>query len=440
VTALRRSRALRGLTDEQLARALVRGQVVEQDGWLLPAISGASDLTVSGNEITDAVRTAGTQGDGAAVPGGFGIWRSSTNLVANGGFQTDTTGWTAVGSTAKRDITNHKFGTADCEVDTVNAAAREGMYTTFTATAAKYTISAWVKCASGTVRLAIRDNAGTDNTIGNPVTMNGTWKRLTLTSAANLTAATYRLYVETDVQQNLIFYVDGVQAEAFPHATPYIETNGATATRAAARVQAAASLIDETQSWIAVRLKPGWANTDDPYGGSNTPHVFLWGDDTNNLVRGRFDPSTDKFRIDRMNGGAGGGIGASLVAFAADTTHTVICAWTSTVIKIAVDGAAFTSTANTNIPNLLAALWDIGSGGTVTANLNFEGALLWLACGLGTLTDANSATIAALSDIAPDFQGAGLGSGSAALTSMVWPALDADFVTPPVNTVAPTIS
>src|SRR5690606_38265908 len=51
-------------------------------------------LTFSGDLITDAVREAGVEGDGLTPPAGVGPWPAATNLVTNGGFETNTDGWT----------------------------------------------------------------------------------------------------------------------------------------------------------------------------------------------------------------------------------------------------------------------------------------------------------------------------------------------------------
>src|SRR3990167_8608460 len=74
-------------------------------------------LTLSGNEITDAVRRAGVEGDGVS-PSDFslGIWEATTNLCTNGGFETNTTGWTTSGtSTIERSTAQAKFGAASAK-------------------------------------------------------------------------------------------------------------------------------------------------------------------------------------------------------------------------------------------------------------------------------------------------------------------------------------
>lgn len=48
----------------------------------------------SGNEITDETRKDSFMGDGLRSDSSYGIWKSSTNLLINGSFDTNTNGWT----------------------------------------------------------------------------------------------------------------------------------------------------------------------------------------------------------------------------------------------------------------------------------------------------------------------------------------------------------
>ena len=70
-------------------------------------------LTLSGNEITDASRAINVEGDGLSDDGSFGIWEATENLVTNGGFETNATGWTVTGAnTIARSTDQAKFGPA----------------------------------------------------------------------------------------------------------------------------------------------------------------------------------------------------------------------------------------------------------------------------------------------------------------------------------------
>lgn len=353
------------------------------------ATVATSALTLSGNEITDATRATGTAGDGLTAPAGIGIWPGSTNLVANGGLETNATGWTAVSSAFSRITTTAKFGAASGQVVTSNLVANEGAYHTFGATAAVYSVSAWVRgSGGGTVRMAVRDNAGGSAQTGSAVTLTGSWQRITLRTTA-LTAATWRVYVETDSKQSLTWQVDGVQAELGSIATPYVHTDGATATRGAARVQAAASLLDKTQAWAAFRIAYGHASTSI----AAKQFLFDFRVDSSNNINLLLD-SGGRWYASRPDGG-GSNVSQLAGAFSTDTTTTVVMAWTSSAIKVSVGGAAFSSAANSVAPVGTFNVLDFGSqaGGS-----HFRGRILWAATGTGTLSNADAATLHAYGD------------------------------------------
>lgn len=156
-----------------------------------------------------------------------------TNLLSNGGFESGTTGWTTVGSSLAVDQPGALFGANLGEIQTNGAASGEGIYATFTATAAVYTLSVYLKDShddGASVRLAVRDNAGDNAQLGTPVVLTSSYQRLTFTTTA-LTAATWRFYIETSAQSEHTVEVDGAQVQIGSVATSYIETDGAPATR-----------------------------------------------------------------------------------------------------------------------------------------------------------------------------------------------------------------
>lgn len=75
------------------------------------AVTTPGTLTVSGKEMTDASRTAAIQGDGRTPPdSSVRIWEVTTNLVTNGGFETNATGWVTTGATLATSAEQAKFG------------------------------------------------------------------------------------------------------------------------------------------------------------------------------------------------------------------------------------------------------------------------------------------------------------------------------------------
>ena len=95
--------------------------------------------TLSGNEITDITRRTNTQGDGLLPEqGSTGIWEATTNLVTNGGLESNTTGWnsgasfgTNAGATISRVASQRKFGGFSLEVITPGVASSEGCFFDF---------------------------------------------------------------------------------------------------------------------------------------------------------------------------------------------------------------------------------------------------------------------------------------------------------------------
>jgi hypothetical protein len=93
-----------------------------------PGIGTPAVMTLSGGLITDTTRAAGTPSDGAAIPGGVGIYPAATNVSLNSGAEVDaTTGVTVINATVTRDTANHKFGVASFKAVTNNAGANEGL-------------------------------------------------------------------------------------------------------------------------------------------------------------------------------------------------------------------------------------------------------------------------------------------------------------------------
>ena len=391
-------------------------------GGGLRSTSGA--LTLSGNEITDAVRSAGTEGDGRTVPDRTtGIWEATTNLITNGGAETNPTGHTADGATVGQDAAESKFGAASIEVQTDDAAANEGAYHAFTGAAATaYSASVWA-WGSGTVRIALWDDVA-GKQASSPVTLTATPQRLTVTATTGAGAASFRVYVETNVQQAITYNYDGLQVEAQPIATPYVETDGDTAARSAARVRIpVASLFTATQGAVYIRARMGFASTTFPHA---APGLFEWPDDGNNLLYAHLD--------------SGGNVTFQRKATSADTANAAWSAWslgdsvlwgiewTATTIAASQDGVLLaTPTSSTNIPTLAATLADIGSLQVATSGVELDSDVFWVATFAGTLTAADRLALDAIGDKDPDLRALRSMLSSGARPTAVWDGLTGRF-------------
>ncbi len=358
------------------------------------------DVTLSGNEITDAVRAAAIAGDGRWPDDeSFGIWEATTNLITNGGIETDVTGFVVNGDASRSRITSQaKFGSACLEIVANGTAADEGAYHAFAGVAAtEYTMSVWVRgTGGGTIHVALWDDVSGFQ-VSAAHTLTTTWTRLTVTATTGGGAVTFRLYIKTNVGQNITWQADGVQVEAQPAATPYVETDGGTAGRVAARVQVPVNGLDgldETQSWVAFRIRPGW-NTGDTF--TDHPRFFAWYDDATHYIQVWYrDQGNDRWVIERNNGGAADTLWHSATLVVKDVPITIIAAWTAAGVFLSVDGAAFETTAGTDIPTLAAIDADLGTR-QVGQHVNSD--FLWFACGTGPITDAQAAALASLGNL-----------------------------------------
>ena len=148
----------------------------------------------------------------------------ATNWVTNPRIEsTDVTMYTATGSAVARDTGQQSVGTASLLVNPANSAAGEGFYwesPTIPISINPQFLSVQIEhrgaSASGNVKLEIRDSAGTTvlATSGSD-DLAASWRRITANYAVpgSTAASTYRLYVTTNSQHNINFYVDKIMFE-----------------------------------------------------------------------------------------------------------------------------------------------------------------------------------------------------------------------------------
>lgn len=370
-------------------------------------------LILSGNEITDAVRTVGEEGDGRTPPdSSFGIWEATTNVLKNGGFESSVSNWIPQNLSSFTPSTNQrKFGlqsgrmvatgsgTAYIMADHVDDALTAGDV---------WTLSGWVYVPVGvagkTVRVEIQEyDNGTpgSNSTADFVSIEGWNFVYVIRILTDATIARLRVRVKLlDPASGDTVYCDGLQLEEQPIATPYVETDGGTASRSAARVQMPASLLDETQGWVAIRMRMGWPHDGEPY---SWPVPMSWWhsfDDNLELV---YNQVLDKFAVHREAGGSAASEAVTnVLTFAKDDYVTVVAAWTATAVKISANGDAFNPATNSNIPDLSAGVLTVGARDRGTAELHIDSDVLWFACGTGTLSDADAATIHGFGNNDPD--------------------------------------
>lgn len=389
---------------------------------------GNGTLTFTGGLITDAVRTTDVEGDGLTPPAGVGIWPAATNLVTNGGFETNTTGWAAYTTeTIARSTEWSKFGDASLKVTNLVGSEYNVSYAFTAPGAGTYVVSAWVNVSSdfnGTsIQQSFTDYAGAS--FGSAQTiLAGEIKRIsrTITFDAGDLVGALNFFVNGATSAGH-FYVDGFQMEAGSIATPYIETDGGTASRVAGRVQQPVSgLLTATQGWFAARLRTGWGNG----GASGNPRVAQWRVDGSNRVALLYNNGANLWQTTRVASGTGTSANVAGGTFTSGDTPTVVSAWESTRVRTSLNGGTFTSAADANIPNL-AAQTTVDIGSEVGVGDYLYGDVLWYATGSGTLTNADAAALNAFGDTPPTpGQLQSLLLPAAAPTSL-WKAVDTSY-------------
>lgn len=351
-------------------------------------------LTLTGGVITDAIRAAGVEGDGRSADSSMGIWDATTNLLLNGGFETNIAGWTGRNTGLPTRVTSgSKFGSACAQVVTVGAT--QGIETSppwpSVTPSTPYTASVWVFCAAGgQAQMGLADfttvSGGTNLSFprGPLVTVPaGVWTRLTQTMTVGATAAGLDCICEFTPGTWL---VDGWQLEQKAVATPYVHTDGATATRAQGKVAVPASLFGNSLGWACIRARMGFAYAARP-GGNHYP--FAWGDSDSARIGLIFTTGSGLEESFKVNGSAA----TANHAFgpAVGDLATLLVAWDAANVKNSLDGSTFgtavaPATAITN-PLAYLAHWD-GNGTPY-------GDILAAAFGNGALSNADAAAIQA---------------------------------------------
>jgi type IV pilus assembly protein PilA len=369
-------------------------------------------LNLAGNEMTDISRAQALQGDGRAAPdSSTGIWEATTNLSVNGGMETNANNWTGAtaGASHTRDTSVFKFGSASMQV--VHYMWGGGNVTTggtgfqIPVTANQsYTLSSWEQGANGTpLNIQIEwTNAGGSTISSSTLAYSGasTWQRVSVTGVAPATAVSADLQFNDNGANAATYSIDGIQLEAKTSPTPYVETNGSSATRGAARVKVSASLLNITQGWVAFRMRPGWAATTHPYGGATFIKFFHWGDDPTHEVQLYYSEANNRYGTSRKNGAFTDSPNYGSESFSSGTPQTIISSWSATTVGVSVGGSNFFTSANNTIPSLTASTFDIGRN-TASAAEWCDCDFLWFAAGTGTLSNSDAAAINAWGNTDP---------------------------------------
>ncbi len=192
------------------------------------------------------------------------------------------------------------------------------------------------------------------------------------------------------------------------------------------RVQVPSDIINPTQSWLAFRVKMGWASNAAP---AEFLRLWMWADDANNEMRTITATSgaSQAFTFRREAAGTGTSVGNLTFTFADSESITYVAAWEATRIRHAGNGGAFSSANDANIPTLAATTFDLGRD-ALSATLFIDSTFLWVATGTGVLTDADSAALNAFGDTPPTIGQLRSLLSADAIPSAVWDCVDSNFI------------
>ncbi len=385
--------------------------------------SGATWDPSTGNPIFTFVKPGGDSS--------YGLWRSSTNLVPNGGFESNITGW----SNGTRITTDSKFGNACMDLLVPSADQNTLSDRIAVNPSSSYICSAFIKSSSKyrleitwyTSALAII-SISTSGTL----TGNGSWRRdsISATSPSNAAFASININDQAFSTNTYPydFYIDGVQFEAQPYATPYIETNGASASRAAGHVNVPARLLSVSQGWISLRFRPHSFLVD-----SVSRRLFTFGADSSNFFLAIFATGATPFlRIQNISGGSVVGL-ATLFPSSSPSEGDVLTAtfsWNASNLNISYNGSSFTS-GGRGAGSFAGSNLAIGDDFVSSTGAIIDSEVLWVAAGTGTLSDADAATIHGFGDA-----GSAINYPALSAPTIYWPADTDVFYVPTISTGA----
>ena len=348
-------------------------------------------LTLSGNEITDYVRTLPDQGDGLTNDGSTGVWPAATNRAINSNFKTNTTSFIDVGATTTRE-TSGLVGADTTRGSTVtaNAATAEGTSQLISGGAAstQYTFSMWL-AGTGTVKLYISDTVA-GKQLGSQITLSATPTKYSVTATTGAASANWTVGFETDSQQAITVTHGRWMAQTGAIAMPHVLTDGATAASSLGKLQVPVKGLFTTEyGGVALRIRAGHSL-------ASVHNFFSWFINANNRLDG--DYHTGAFRCTSVNGGVGGDA-TQLVTVVAGDLLTFIIGWTPSLVYVSVNGAVRTSGARTGGAfSGLDLLADIGSQ---DGNNHAASTYLWAVFFNAPVEDSESAYLHSLGNAGP---------------------------------------
>lgn len=382
------------------------------------------------NVLTDLDRQFTVNGDGLILPAGLGVWEATTNAIPNPDAEPTLSGIAAIGSgTVAGDTSIFKFGSQSVRATTPGSIAQEGMGSGNSgggtaATGQTWTGSAWIFSRAGgeavSVQIVERDvNGSFLASSQTDVVLSAGWQRVSVTrSFTNASTSQLNVRVVTTGTSAVQFWVDGIQAEQKPYATPWV--NGS---RAVGQVEVPFSLIDVNQGWFAARVRPNFGSGGIPTG---NPRIFSTGTFGNEWLGAYFYQVTNGITMERRHAGASD-LARLNTTWNAGDGLIVVGTWDASAIRVSLNGSAWTTAVVTagRIPTGLSHLY-LGSEPSSQA---LDGELEWVALGTGALSDTEKNALATVSKGASP---RAYIAGTAQLTGVL-PNWGVGDITPPVT-------
>lgn len=270
------------------------------------------------------------------------------DLVVNGQFETDITGWVGSSTTVSWDAAHAKAGTHALKaVATANGAVFVQNTSFITGTpvpVSHYAAGLWYYAEGNvvgkTAQLSLTENGGASG----PVTMQSVtiillpgWNYLL---AHGTPAQSDRLQIRA-----LVYLMGAVIGDTYwfddvRAGSGYTVPTPTTVSRVAGRIQLPTTGLSGRQGWVALGLTPGWTGTlNSQHDRPSMPLVlWQWADDATHRLRMTFDGAYAT--LERTNT-AGSDLARAPWSPALDVPTTIVGQWDRDGVSVSVDGRPF---------------------------------------------------------------------------------------------------
>ncbi len=198
---------------------------------------------VYARKYTANAPSAGAAGTEEQSPGPIGYWKfdegqgyaakntawqktgTTTNLVTNPSFETNTTGWnTDSANSSIAQVSGGLFGNYAMSVTLSPATAYKGTYVSIsTSINTTYTFTTFYKDPNGYFKIQVNGSSSNILSDSNNFSATSAWTKKTVTFTTGATDTSVVIYINTRGTYAGTIYLDGVQLEQASSATPYCD-------------------------------------------------------------------------------------------------------------------------------------------------------------------------------------------------------------------------